>query len=111
MNGIHEVRGPIPLSSTMYYVYILVSTVDGSLYTGQTQDLQVRMKRHNTGRVKSSRSRAPYRLAYVEEYATRAEAMWREWELKTKWNSDRKKKLISGFDPSRLVHFTLHETT
>ena len=37
VNGIHEVRGPIPLSSTiMYYVYILVSTVDGSLYTGQT---------------------------------------------------------------------------
>jgi hypothetical protein len=29
--------------------------------------------------------------------------MWREWELKKKWNTERKKKLISEFDQSKLI--------
>ena len=76
--------------------------VDGTLYTGQTQNLKERFRRHNGGLVKATRSRAPYRLAYFEVYRTRAEAMWREWELKKKWNTQRKKKLIELFDTSKL---------
>jgi len=28
--------------------------------------------------------------------------MWREWELKKKWNTERKKKLIQGFDEAKI---------
>jgi len=28
--------------------------------------------------------------------------MWREWELKKKYKTERKKKLIEGFDRSKL---------
>ena len=84
-----------------YYVYILVSRVDGSLYTGQTEDLEGRLKRHNAGQIHSTKGKKPYDLGYFEENQTRAEAMWREWELKKKWNTERKKKLIASFDRSR----------
>ncbi len=34
--------------------------------------------------------------------------MWREWELKKKWNTDRKKKLIANFDKARLLEIRQH---
>ena len=89
-----------------YYVYIAVSLVDGSLYTGQCNNLVDRLRRHNKGMVKATRGKAPYTLGYFEVYQTRAEAMWREWELKRKWNTERKKKLIESFD-SRKVELVL----
>ncbi len=89
----------------MFYVYILVSDVDGSLYTGQTANLRMRLKHHNQGKVQSSKAKKPYQLRYFEQFETRSEAMWREWELKIKWNTDRKKKLIYSFDHARLAEF------
>jgi putative endonuclease len=85
-----------------FYAYIAVSEKDGSLYTGQCVSLSQRLKRHNRGLVKATRRKAPYRLGYFEEYPTRAEAMWREWELKKKYNTQRKKKLIEEFDQEKL---------
>lgn len=82
----------------MFYVYILVSKYDGSLYTGQTKDLIQRLQRHNNGSVKSTRHKIPYDIGYFEPFNTRAEAMWREWEFKTKISTAQKKKLIAEFD-------------
>ena len=86
----------------MVYVYILESTVDGTLYAGQTTDLVGRIQRHNRGGVQATKNRIPYKLVYYEVYGTRAEAMWREWELKKKWNTARKKRLIKSFDQKKL---------
>ena len=86
----------------MFYVYILVSHLDSSLYTGQTNDLKDRFRKHNLGYIKSTKFKKPYTLGYFEIFATRKEAMIREWELKKKWNTDRKKKLISDFDPNKI---------
>ena len=85
-----------------YFIYILKSTIDGSLYTGQTIDLVKRIDKHNKGMIKSTKSKIPYKLCYFEEFETRADAMWREWELKNKWNTDRKRKLIKSFDKRNL---------
>ena len=52
--------------------------------------------------VKATKKRIPYRLAYYEVYQTRSEAMWREWELKKRWNTSRKKRLVASFDQKRL---------
>ena len=82
----------------MFFVYILVSCLDGSLYIGQTSEMKKRLREHNGGRVKVTRSRAPFALGYFEEFGTRREAMWREWELKKKFNTDRKKQMIAAFD-------------
>ncbi|MFA6456507.1 MAG: GIY-YIG nuclease family protein [Bacteroidota bacterium] len=90
----------------MFYVYIIVSEVDGSLYTGQTNDLKKRIHKHNQGYVIATKSKKPFRLGYFEQFSTRKEAMWREWELKKKWNTVRKKKLVSEFNQERLKEFS-----
>ena len=86
----------------MYFVYILVSGVDESLYTGQTQNLPARLISHNKGRVQATRRKMPWRIGYFEAFERRADAMWREREFKNKWNTERKKKLIAAFDRSKI---------
>ncbi len=85
-----------------YYVYILVSEVDGSLYTGQTRDLADRVRRHNRGLIRVTKARIPYMLGSFEVYGSRSEAMWREWELKSRWNTERKKRLVQSFDRKKI---------
>ncbi len=64
------------------YTYI-VECGDGSLYTGWTNHLEERMKSHNEGKgAKYTRSRLPVRLVYYEEFATKQEAMKREFAIK-----------------------------
>ena len=51
----------------MNYTYI-VRCRDGSLYTGWTNNLEKRIKDHNSGRgAKYTKSRRPVLLAYYEE--------------------------------------------
>lgn len=65
-----------------YYTY-MVRCSDGSLYTGYTDDLDKRLRAHNSGKgAKYTRSRRPVKLVYFEEYASREEAMSREWHIK-----------------------------
>ena len=64
------------------YCYLLRCR-DGSLYAGWTNDLERRVKTHNSGRgARYTRSRLPVELVYCESYPTRSEAMRRECELK-----------------------------
>jgi Predicted endonuclease containing a URI domain len=48
--------GAIP-GYIMNYVYILQSELDGSKYTGVTQDLKRRVAEHNNGDAKYSKSK------------------------------------------------------
>ena len=51
-------------------------------YVGWTNDLELRLKRHNAGiGARSTRGRT-WSLLYVERYETRSQAMSREWYLK-----------------------------
>ena len=64
------------------YVYLLRCS-DGSLYTGWTNDLEKRVKAHQGGQgAKYTRAHRPVELVYHEVYATKQEAMRREWEIK-----------------------------
>ena len=79
----------------MNYTYIL-SCADGTLYTGWTNDLDRRLAAHNAGRGgKYTRARLPVTLVYHEEFATKEEAMAREWAIKQLTRSE-KLKLIEG---------------
>lgn len=56
---------------------------DGSLYTGWTNHLQERVKAHNLGRgAKYTKGRGPVKCVYVETFASKEEAMSREFEVK-----------------------------
>jgi putative endonuclease len=66
-----------------YYVYILKSLKDKTFYVGSTQNLESRLKRHNAGRVASTKSRRFWKLVYSEEHPTRSGATKRETEIKS----------------------------
>ncbi|MFA6250345.1 MAG: GIY-YIG nuclease family protein [Candidatus Shapirobacteria bacterium] len=79
-----------------YTVYILRTSLD-TLYIGQTNNLEKRLKEHRSKTRKSSkymRSFEGFKLVYSEEYATRSEAMRREYQLKI-LTKGKKEDLIS----------------
>ncbi len=54
----------------MFYAYILKSLKDGTYYKGSTDNLQKRIKQHNSGKVKYTKGHLPYQLHYFEEFET-----------------------------------------
>ncbi len=62
----------------MFYAYILKSLKDGGFYYGSSNDLEERLKNHNSGKVKYTKGHKPYLLHYKESFETRREAMSRE---------------------------------
>ena len=78
-----------------FYVYILLC-IDGSFYTGYTKDLDARTKLHQNGQgAKYTKSHKPQRLAYVELFDSRSNAIKREREIK-KLNHQQKLALVSS---------------
>lgn len=66
----------------LYFIYIL-ECQDGTLYTGWTVNVEKRMAVHNRGKgAKYTRSRLPVVLKYVEEAASKREALQREYFIK-----------------------------
>lgn len=81
---------------TEYYTYIL-QCFDGTLYCGYTDDLEKRLKAHGAGKgAKYTRSRLPVRLVYRETFATKSEAMSREYFIK-KMKRAQKRTLIEEY--------------
>lgn len=79
-----------------YYVYVLKSSRDGRLYTGYTQNLEERLRRHNAGKVPSTRNRVPFTLVYSEVFGNKTDAIKRERYFKTPEGGLLKQKLIAG---------------
>jgi len=65
-----------------FFFYIIQSELDGSYYIGSTQGLDERLKRHNQGRSRYTKSKRPWKLIYYEEFSDRSSAMRREKEIK-----------------------------
>ena len=66
----------------MYYAYILISEKSSRFYIGHSNEIIERLNTHNTGRVKSTRNKGPWKCVYFEEYDTKLEANRRELEIK-----------------------------
>ena len=69
----------------MYFVYILFSTKTNKYYIGSTDNLQSRLKHHNSGLTPSTKSGAPdWVIKYTETLENRSAALKRELEIKRK---------------------------
>jgi putative endonuclease len=78
-----------------FYVYILLC-MDGSFYTGYTNDLQERTRQHENGKgAKYTKSHRPQKVAYVEVFGSRSSAMKREKAIK-KLSHQQKRELVSS---------------
>lgn len=79
-----------------YCVYIL-KCADKTLYTGYTNNLSRRLKRHNgelAGGAKYTRGRGPVKLVYTETFKSLSKALKREAEIK-RFTRGKKLALIS----------------
>ena len=78
-----------------WYVYILRCS-DGSLYTGQTNNLESRLLAHNSGKgSKYTASRRPVVIVYHEPAESKSAALQRELQIKS-WTKAKKIALIQG---------------
>ncbi len=64
------------------FVYILYSEKRSKYYVGQTADIDKRLKRHNLGIVRSTKTGIPWVLVLQMEVLTRSEAMLLERKIK-----------------------------
>jgi putative endonuclease len=73
----------------MFSLYILKSEKYEELYIGSTNDLRRRIVEHNSGRVKSTKHKEPYKLVYYEAYGEESDARRREKMLKLRGQARR----------------------
>jgi len=78
----------------MYYVYIIYSPETNKIYKGFSEDLKIRIKQHNNGNVKSTKSGRPWKLIYYEAFLNETDARREELFLKTGKGRDRIKYLL-----------------
>jgi len=82
------------MNEKTHYTYIL-RCADGTYYTGYTTDIEKREAVHNLGKgAKYTRSRLPVEMVYHECFASKSEAMSREWHIK-RLTREQKEKLIT----------------
>ena len=67
----------------MFYAYVIKSLKHDFYYKGHCEDLDERLKQHNSGMTESIRPYIPFKLVYKEEFNTRVEAISREKYLKS----------------------------
>ena len=80
-----------------YYVYVLKSEKDSSLYIGYTNDLKRRFKEHNNGLNFSTGHKKPWKLIYYEARLNIEDAKRREKYLKTNQGSRLLKRTLKEY--------------
>ena len=85
-----------------HYVYILQSSKDLKHYIGETTDVEARLKFHNEGLQRSTRSRRPFKIILVETFSDRTTALKREKEIKSWKGGIKFKKLLERSSPAPL---------
>jgi putative endonuclease len=66
----------------MFYVYLIRSKKDNTLYIGYTTDLKRRLEQHNNGLSRYTKGKTPWELVYFEGFKDRKLALQRENKLK-----------------------------
>ena len=78
----------------MYYAYVIRSK-RGLTYIGQTQNLEQRLKEHNTRKSQWTSQDIEWKIIYTKAFETRSEAMRYEKWLKSGAGRDFLKEIIS----------------
>ena len=83
----------------MWFVYI-IKCIDGSLYTGATNNLVKRFAAHKSGKGgRYTRSHAPEKIVFFEKHASKIKALRREREIKD-WTHQEKIKFLKSQNKS-----------
>ncbi len=89
----------MPTGQKPFWVYIVASKRNGTIYTGHTDNLAERIWQHRTGAIKGFASRyGCTRLVWSEAFDTREEAFLLERRIKD-WKRAWKIELIESQNP------------
>jgi putative endonuclease len=72
----------------MYYCYIIYSAIENKYYVGSCQDIDQRIRRHNTNHKGFTGKVNDWVLQWSEEFHDKSTAMTREAQIKS-WKSRR----------------------
>jgi len=61
-----------------FFIYAIVSQVDGRIYVGMSQDVDRRLAEHNAGKVKSTKGFIPWIIFFKELAGSTEQARERE---------------------------------
>ncbi len=86
-----------------YYVYILRSSINKSLYIGYTSDLKKRFKEHNSGNNPATKPFIPYKLIFYEAFLNRIDAKNREEYLKGGYGRKTIKALLKRYLNKKVI--------
>ena len=80
-----------------YYVYLLITKVKNKTisYVGYTNNLEKRLKLHNTNKGAKFTKGKKWRLVYYKKYESKISAMKDEYKLKKNYNL--RKKIKKGY--------------
>jgi len=81
----------------MYFLYFLYSEKKNNIYVGCTSNIEKRLEQHNKGLVKSTKSRRPLILIYLEKYDNLSYTRKREDYLKSLYGSRERKRIIKEY--------------
>ncbi|MCS5491613.1 GIY-YIG nuclease family protein [Algoriphagus limi] len=78
-----------------FFVYAIKSLHRNYIYVGMTNNLERRIQEHNSGKGRSTKPYAPFRLIFSEKVSCREDARKREKYLKSGCGKEFLKKLES----------------
>jgi len=84
----------------MFTVYILLSDKLSRTYVGHTNDLEERLRYHNSGKVTATKYLRPWKVIYTENMTYVKEAKDREQYWKSGAGRRNIKKILEGFPPN-----------
>ncbi|MBS1752718.1 MAG: GIY-YIG nuclease family protein [Bacteroidetes bacterium] len=61
-----------------FYVYIIQSLVDGTIYKASSTNPMNRLKMHNAGFSRYTKAKLPCKILYIEQLNSKAEMLIRE---------------------------------
>ncbi len=78
-----------------YFVYVIKSEVDGRIYVGFSENVQKRLREHNSGKTKSTKGYRLWKLIFTKECETRIQAR----ELEKYYKSGIGKEILKRMVP------------
>lgn len=83
----------------MYYVYILKSKNFNKGYTGFTENIEKRLKEHNSGKNFYSKRYRPWIIVHQEKFGNKIDAINKERFYKSRTGKRRLKEIFNNYCP------------
>lgn len=90
------------MSEKTFYTYLLL-TENNTYYCGYTDDMEKRYKKHLEGSgAKYTKANKPVKIAYLEKFKTKSEAMKEEYRIKH-LSRQEKEQLVNTYEINQLL--------